>query len=742
MLKTTQKNTIIDLSGVWKYKVEEEGTFKKLNYFKPTANRSGWKDMKVPHNWYLTELGDFFGAVWFEKEFELGTNLKGRNISLKFSAVDYYADVWLNGKFLGHHEGYFTPFEFDVTDIVKYGDKNILVVRDDAPRDPTEYVMCGGASSAPLSNDYKNHWAKELTMIKGHHIDAMHRPGAMTKFRGDGNSGGIWQKVEILASEAIRITDKKVYCRIVEEDGSALVSVDLTVFSKAKEMIETKIGMTVKPNNFKDKFLLKHEKSIQVQPGINVIKLVKTIEKPKLWWTWDHGFPYLYQAEFVIGDTEIWDSAFVRFGIKNVVHNTDDSHFYLNGKKVFLRGMRYLSSLWISEMNKGRYKEDLVRMLDLSINSVRIGSHVEKDEFYDLCDEMGLLVWQVFPMHYCYSDSDALIEKTAPMMKKMVEMLYNHASIGMWSVFKEPKIYGLPDKPNNYGRLCQILIETAKTVDPIRWMHSGDYEEKVQNITIGQCYPWDTDLKKKKIEPIIVEFGTGALAHKAAMLKIMPENELWPPNWDQWQYYCFFYDISFNAAKIDMGSSLDEFIDNYQSYQARCIKEQIEFCRQDHRNKPVGSMWLYYWCDAWNSIGVSGLLDYFRTPFKSYYAFKQVYTPVLVSLEWNRDPYIVGKQKHYGKGETFAGNLWLTNDRLEDIKGMEVTWKLMEIASGTVVKSDKKTHDIAQNSSRIAENVIWEIPKTVTPGEYVVEMEVKDRDNKRLSYNDFHFEVH
>ena len=68
--------------------------------------------------------------------------------------------------------------------------------------------------------------------------------------------------------------------------------------------------------------------------------------------------------------------------------------------------MRYLSSLWISEMNEQRYREDMAHFPKLNINSVRIGSHVEMDVYYDICDEMGLLLWQVFPMHYCYSDSD------------------------------------------------------------------------------------------------------------------------------------------------------------------------------------------------------------------------------------------------------------------------------------------------------------------------------------------------
>ena len=149
------------------------------------------------------------------------------------------------------------------------------------------------------------------------------------------------------------------------------------------------------------------------------------------------------------------------FGVKKI-EKDESGQWYLNDKRIFLRGMRYISSLWISEATAKSYKADLDKMLDMTFNSIRIGSHVEKDMFYDMCDEMGFLVWQVFPLHYCYSDSDDVIERAAPMMRDMVYQLYNHASIGMWSVFKEPKIYALPDKPNNYGRLCQIMYEMAR----------------------------------------------------------------------------------------------------------------------------------------------------------------------------------------------------------------------------------------------------------------------------------------
>lgn len=727
---------LVDLNGEWRYLPDPDNTGKAKGYSQTNFDDSAWKKMKIPSNWYQSELGDYFGAVWFRTQFDLPENWDGREVFLKFASVDYYADVWLNDTYLGHHEGYFTPFEFRVTDILKKG-VNTLVVKDDSPRDSTEYILVPGETEKdmPLSTEYRRHWAKDLTLIKGHHIDAMHRPGSMTKFRGDGNSGGIWQKVELQAYCDVRVLKTKIYSKIVWEDNTAIVSVDMVVENLTDTMKTVDFNLRINPYNFEGNFVLEHTRQMQLQPGYTEVKLLKTIENPELWNTWDFGKPNMYQA---CVSAEGMDTVKTSFGIKEFVHDEDSGHFSLNGNRIFLRGMRYFSSHWISEMNESRYREDLEKMIDLNINSIRIGSHVEMDDFYSLCDELGLLVWQVFPLHYCYSDSDALIEKCVPMMKQMVEMLYNHASIGCWSVFKEPKIYALPDAPNNYGRLCQMMIEAGKTVDPIRWIHSGDYEEHVQNIMVGMCRPWDWDMKKAVIEPIIVEFGCGAFVSKESMLKVLPEKDLWPPNWDKWEYYNGFYDITFNTADLKMRDTLEDFIEDSQDYQARSIKEQIEFCRQS-KYKPVGSMFLYYWNDPFANIGASGLMDYFRVPFKSYDAFKQVYTPVLVSFEWSKSPYILGKQKVYDKGTLFSGNIWVTNDHLSEIDNALLSWNIS--GADGVVLSGESDFGMDPNIANIVNNVVWNIPENIASGEYKLEMLVTGANGKTLSCNDFAFEI-
>src|SRR5690606_19914806 len=319
---------------------------------------------------------------------------------------------------------------------------------------------------------------------------------------------------------------------------------DLDLNNSTRRLIATTVQMTIRPKNFAGDEVIQKGRSVQLQPGRNKVKLVQTIQEPRLWSTWDRGHPNLYQLEIQVGGDPLYDIQTETFGIKEI-YKDDAGHWYLNGQRLFLRGMRYLSSLWMSEIDEQQYREDLQKMLDMEINSIRIGSHVEQPRFYEMCDEMGFLVWQVFPMHYCYSDSDDLIERAAPMMKQMVEMLHNHACLGMWSVFKEPKIYGLPDKPNNYGRLCQILYETAHTVDPIRWVHTGDYEEGVQNLMIGGVRPGDTDMKRVKIEPQIVEFGAASIPVLETLKTFIPEDKLWPPDWDTWEYWGLFYNLIF-----------------------------------------------------------------------------------------------------------------------------------------------------------------------------------------------------
>ena len=143
MIMIHEGRKAIDLSGTWKYRYETEKTdgISTEDFYAGERNaEDGWKEIAVPNNWYLTEIGDYFGTIWFQCEFETPEFTKEEHVWLRFGAVDYTADVWLNDIYLGCHEGIFNPFEFDITDFLKKEGSNRLFVRDSAPRDETEYI--------------------------------------------------------------------------------------------------------------------------------------------------------------------------------------------------------------------------------------------------------------------------------------------------------------------------------------------------------------------------------------------------------------------------------------------------------------------------------------------------------------------------------------------------------------------------------------------------------------------------
>lgn len=724
------------LNGTWKYAIDADETGRDKKFYAEGTDCSAWKDMTIPTNWYLTEVGDYFGTIWFRTTFRTPAHYAGKKIFLRFAAVDYYADVWLNGKYLGSHEGMFNPFEFDVTATIRMDGDNVLVVRDNAPRANAEYKLAVDSEN-PLSRDYKRHQAVDIDLVKGHMIDCMHKPGSMTKFRGDGNTGGIWDDVTLLAREPVYVEYVKIFTRVVKKkdwagdgrdkvDGTGLVAADVRVVNTTDRVIAADASMTIRPYNFDDAYEGVRTRPVVLQPGLNTFKLTLTVPDAKLWWTWDFGKPNLYTAVFKVLD----DTLTQNFGIKEVEHDDKTGLWKLNGRRIFLRGMRYISGQWMSVANPEMWKDDLGKMLDMNINSIRIGSHVEKDGLYTMCDEMGFLLWQVFPLHYCVSDSDDFIDRASDMIREMGEMLYNHACLGMWSTFKEPEIYNFTERPNNYFRLCEVLKETLGTIDPTRWIHKGDYREGVQNIMIGCCQPGDLDLHQVNFQPNIVEFGAASIPCLETLKTFIPEDKLWPPHWDTWEYWGLFYDLTFKYGKVEMGSSLQEFIDNTQNYEAKVVKEQIEMLRQ-RKYSPVGSMYLYYWSDPVAMIG-SGLLDYYRRPYKVYDSMKSVYTPVLVSLEWTADPYIIGRDKVFHPSTDFVGKVWVTND-WDAVRDAQVEWSVVEKTTGAVACARSFVSNLDADSNVVIDHIVWPIPADAR-GEFEVRMRVS-KDGKTLSGN-------
>jgi beta-mannosidase len=147
---------------------------------------SGWPLLDVPANWYAAGL-DHQGALWYRTGFARAAADEDTMTTLVFEGVDYYADVWLNGVYLGFYEGYFEPFAFDVSSLLRPG-TNQLSVRVDSPYEIAD-----------------SEWSLHKRQIKGvfDHHDT--RPGGAWSEHGqDANSGGIWAPVYVRTSSCAR----------------------------------------------------------------------------------------------------------------------------------------------------------------------------------------------------------------------------------------------------------------------------------------------------------------------------------------------------------------------------------------------------------------------------------------------------------------------------------------------------------------------------------------------------------
>lgn len=246
----------IDLSGTWSFATPD--------------GRTG--AMPVPSNWHRCGLPDYAGLVTFRRTLEAPPLAPNQRAWLRFEGVDYEATVRLNGRPVGFHRGYFAPFEFEVTSLLRAGE-NELTVDVNSPKDPP------GA------------WPNDKVVIKGvlNHHDC--RPGSWDPERGqDGNTGGIWGPVELLIDEGVRVHEVRA-APFLQPDGSARIAIDADVSWAAAERIEWNVEVLA-PDGAPAASAKGEESGL---PGRRTLSCVVTVREPRLWWTWDHGVPNLHR---------------------------------------------------------------------------------------------------------------------------------------------------------------------------------------------------------------------------------------------------------------------------------------------------------------------------------------------------------------------------------------------------------------------------------------------------------------
>ena len=704
----------VSLDGEWNYRPEArtlikgDGSIVESKDKLPAAGK-----MAVPSNWHLHGLPDFNGRVRFERDFDFAKTVGADDrLFLVMHGVDYFANVEVNGTAVGKHEGYFQQFEFDVTRELRRGKNHVAIVVD-APMEEPGTV-----------------WPDHKRMIKGIFTHWDCKPGSTDQATGqDGTSAGIWNHVELEVRHKAWLGTTKIQSYLFDrkemaghekdtgQDAQIFVSTELTAARPGTYVVAAEIGGA------------KTSARINVGSETSDATLNLHLENPKLWWTWDLGEPFLYDAHITVSDDRgnVVYTRTIPFGVRTITLDEKTGDWRLNGVRFFIRGTNITPDMWLAHYTPDRIATDVKLLKEAHINGVRVCVHVNREEFYDALDRAGIVAWQDFPLQWDYEQSSLFMQEAARQLRDMIRQFYNHASIITWVCQNESSAF-------NVNVMDPFLAKVGAQEDssrPVRPVSA--YAEHTYEGWYGGDYHNYVDTPGG---PIISEFGAQALPSLTEVKQMF--GEAWPPDWKKMAYHDFQKDETFKNAKLPMPTGWEQFVEDSQRYQAEFLKFAIEHYRRE-KYKKTGSLFQFQFVDCWPAITWS-VVSYDRVPKEGYRAMETAFQQVLVSSDV---PSVVS----WGDPKTGAPvglglriPIWIVNDKHEAIDGVSYEAHWRGGGADVVLAKSEKAVAVPADDVVHPDSLYGTVPENVEAGKYEVVV-TASVGGKEISENSYRVEV-
>ena len=482
----------LSLNGEWNYivDVQEEG------YYDYRMNPTPWgffrnakpqkpedlieydfdksPTMQIPGDWNTQDERLFFyeGTVWFKKSFSVKTDdgfIDGRNKALLyFGAVNYDCRVWVNGKEAGHHVGGFTPFNYDVTEMLKEGENTVIVKVDN-----------------------KRHAEDVPTLI----FDWW-------------NYGGITRDVKLVKVTPVYIEDYNV--QMVSLEGRRLA------FSARLSKAEAGHTVTI------DIPELKLKKAVTTDADGRVQMFAKF--KPQLW---SPENPKLYQVNISLDNaTTITDE----IGFRTI--ETRDKQILLNGQPIFLKGISIHDEKpnGGGRANSTEDARQLLTWAkELGCNFVRLAHYPHHEYMVREAERMGILVWSEIPVYWTIAwKNPATFANAKQQLTDMISRDHNRANIIIWSIANETPHSAERDdflgrlaqyaRTQDSTRLISMAMEVTGAANYVNRLNDN-MNKYVDVVSFNQYIGWYRDVNDAPKmtweipynKPVIIsEFGGGA----------------------------------------------------------------------------------------------------------------------------------------------------------------------------------------------------------------------------------------
>ena len=593
---------------------------------------------------------------WYTCDIDLALEPHQRAF-VRFDGLDYIADVWWNAHRVTRHIGQFVPAHLELTPFLP---------RDGRSHTHTLAVRFWGPHAWP---EPRWSWLDRLWKPIARRL---HRPPEslcayhprLGHVRCQMSYGwdfaprllafGLWDDVHL-------ITTGSVHLRNVWVDGNPdapCAWLELDAARPERVRLELRWQVVGEPQTLEGVTAV-----VNLHPGRQRVPVRLPITQPRLWSPWDIGTPTRYALHVRVfdGDGES-DAQHTTFGLRRLVW--DGWRLQVNGTPFFMRGVNWVpADLLYGRLTRADY-EPLVRGIrDANANIVRVwgGGLREKRAFYDVCDELGLLVWQDLPFACAFLDrfprDRAFLDLAETSAAAIVRAVRGHPSVALYCAGNE---YG----PRRNAPLVKRLRRAVQREDPTRPF-------KPPSPSAGESHQWlvwhgfaplttyTTDNAQ-----IISEAGLQALPSLDTWRRAEPDAPIWPPN-PAWVRRYGEWNKAERYVRAWLGGRMPRSAEEavLASQQAQAWGVQLVVEHQRRRKAEAAGVLIWQYNEPWPAISWA-LLDHDGRPKAALKRLARLYAPVAPALDV--------PPAAYARGDTLRGTVWVVNDTPHPLDNLRV----------------------------------------------------------------------
>ncbi len=641
----------------------------------------------------MPEGSPFKCSWWWRNEFVVPAGFAKKNIAIHFPGINYRANVWFNGQKVGDAGeivGTYRSFEFDLTKLVKPGTKNVIALEIFAPAKEDLGITWVDWNPTPADKDL-----------------------------------GIWKEVSLTATGPVAVRNPFVKTQLNADFTVAdlTISADLRNDSNAAVKGVVFAEIDGKAVNQPVEIAGGETKTVRFESGqFAALKF----SSPKLWWPYTIGTPSLYKAKlrFEAGGRTS-DSASVTFGIRQVTSELTDKGdrlFRINGRRILIRGAAWAPDMFLRPMAR-KLDADLRYVKDMGLNTIRLEGRIDRDEFFNKTDEMGILVMPGWTCCDAWEQWDKWTADTrkiaAASMADQARRLRNHASVFVWlygsdgpppadvekmylsiltdAEWPNPSVSSASETPTTVtGKSGVKMTGPYEYVPPVYWL---------ADTQAGGAYGYNTETSPGPAIPTL-----------ESVKRFIPKEHLWPMD-AVWNYHAGgerFTTVNVFTDGLNRRYGTATSLEDYErKAQAAAYDGERAMFEAYGRNKYVSTgviQWMLN--NAWPSL-IWHLYDYYLVPGGGYFGTKKAMEPLHVQYDYDDQSVAV------------------VNDTYEQNAGMKVRARIYSI-DGKLLADKEQLLDVPADAAV----KVFDLPKagglTMT---YFVKLDLRDARGKNVSDN-------